>query len=54
MAHIITLRVDDELKRRIDNAAQYEDRTVSSWIRHVIKQVLRETEQRREEQQEGM
>jgi len=52
MAHVITLRVEDELKRRIDKAAQDEDRTVSSWIRHIVKQALREVEQEgREEQQ---
>lgn len=45
MAHVITLRVDDELKRRIDQAAQDEDRTVSSWIRHIVKQALREAKQ---------
>ena len=50
MAHVITLRVDDELKRRIDTAAEVEDRTVSSWIRRVVKQTLRQAEQREEQQ----
>ena len=52
MAHVITLRVDDELKRRIDQAAQDEDRAVSSWIRHIIKQTLRGAEQEGREKQQ--
>lgn len=50
MAHVITLRVDDELKRRIDQVAQDEDRTVSSWIRHIVKQALREVDHRQKEE----
>lgn len=36
----ITVRVSPELKFQIDKAAASEDRTVNSWIIHIIKQHL--------------
>ena len=36
----ITVRVSPELKFQIEKAAIAEDRTINSWIIHVIKQYL--------------
>ena len=36
----ITVRVSPELKFQIDKAAVQDNRTVNSWIIHVIKQYL--------------
>ena len=36
----ITVRVSPELKFQIDKAAAAEDRTINSWIIHIIKQHL--------------
>ncbi len=43
----ITIRVSPELKFQIDKAAVKDNRTVNSWIIHVIKQYL-ESEKNRE------
>lgn len=37
---VITIRVSQELKFQIDKAAVEDNRTINSWIIHVIKQHL--------------
>lgn len=40
----IILRLNTELKDKVRQAAQEEDRSVSSWVRHVIKKALEQQE----------
>ena len=37
---VITIRVSTELKFQIDKAAAEDNRTINSWIVHIIKQHL--------------
>lgn len=37
---IITIRVSPELKFEIDKAANADNRTINSWVTHIIKQYL--------------
>lgn len=37
---VITIRVSPELKFQIDKAAAEDNRTINSWIVHIIKQQL--------------
>lgn len=37
---VITIRISPELKFQIDKAAAEDNRTINSWITHVIKQYI--------------
>jgi predicted HicB family RNase H-like nuclease len=37
---VITIRISPELKFQIDKAAAEDNRTINSWIVHIIKQYL--------------
>ena len=37
---VITIRISPELKFQIDKAAAEDNRTINSWITHIIKQHL--------------
>ena len=52
MTRSILLVVDEELKRSIRRAAEDDDRSMSSWIRHISKEAIREAEGKQITQQQ--